>query len=460
MAVSYQRERESVCVCEKRWLLTASRLKPNDSYQDAYEYEYPQEHEHDVLKSNVSYGSLGSTPSRIPSYDSLATRTLRRSLESMDAVQPRRDSIAPPTLKKSLENMNLVQARTSYSDAGEGIFVQTDYRTNDANFNMLKCNFGLIMNGSWPALKRLVVELNSSNSEAYACQMAHKHGEDRDVQYKVLFLARHAQGYDNLAAEIYGPRGWKECWSKQTGDGNIVWGPDAGLTPLGVEQAKRIRIAWRNQMEKHEIPSPQVFYVSPLTRALDTLHYTWRNAKEPVECTPPPDAAVKLTRSNSNDSACSEASNSSSTTLVSDSRRRPIVCEDLRPPSRNYLSDRRATKEVISGRYANLAFDQDFADEDVLWGKEDAGGAAAGAAAAARRETELELKVRTRRFLDAIFQDDWDEPDPANRAMFVSVTTHQSVIRAILGLTGHRPFQIPTGGMIPVLIKGTRYKIM
>lgn len=39
--------------------------------------------------------------------------------------------------------------------------------------------------------------------------------------------------------------------------------------------------------------------------------------------------------------------------------------------------------------------------------------------------------------------------------LVISVTVHDGVIRSVLRVTGHRPWQMQTGGVIPVLIKAS-----
>jgi len=39
---------------------------------------------------------------------------------------------------------------------------------------------------------------------------------------------------------------------------------------------------------------------------------------------------------------------------------------------------------------------------------------------------------------------------------FLSITAHSGTIAAILGAVGHRRFALPTGGVIPVAVKGER----
>lgn len=346
-------------------------------------------------------------------------------------------------LLKSRQSANKTERRLEYSDAGRGIFAQSDPSTDDKTFNYLKSDFGLVLDGSWPALKAAVRDLNASCLEDYAervdnCPLGGY--EEHQVRYKVLFLARHGQGYHNLAIEIYGQKEWDDYWSKLDGDGNIVWGPDPELTPLGSEQATRNNLAWKKQIEK-QIPLPQSFYVSPFTRATDTYHLTWndidipkRHRRESISHQSDPRTGARH-----NSTASYE---STSAVLVPASDFPPLVVEDLRETIGVHTCDKRNTRTFIHNRYPKFEFERGFTEEDELW-------------TADYRETPAEQNVRTRRFLDALFESDWDA-SPTKRQTYVSVTAHSGVINSFLEVTGHRPFNVSTGGMIPVIVKATR----
>ena len=53
-----------------------------------------------------------------------------------------------------------------------------------------------------------------------------------------------------------------------------MWGPDPLLTPLGIAQAVDAHEAWRSEIQ-HELPEPEVHYLSPLKRAIDTWKTTF-----------------------------------------------------------------------------------------------------------------------------------------------------------------------------------------
>jgi hypothetical protein len=74
-----------------------------------------------------------------------------------------------------------------------GFFVQADDNVNAAEFNHLK-DFGL-KKESWAVLKNDLRQLQNAAPE--------------NVRYKLLFLARHGQGWHNLAEKKYGTKEWE-----------------------------------------------------------------------------------------------------------------------------------------------------------------------------------------------------------------------------------------------------------
>lgn len=62
-------------------------------------------------------------------------------------------------------------------------------------------------------------------------------------------------------------------WSLQDGNETSTWS-DARLTQVGRAQAQTAHDAWRKQIET-AIPFPEMFYVSPLNRCLETAFITF-----------------------------------------------------------------------------------------------------------------------------------------------------------------------------------------
>ena len=63
-----------------------------------------------------------------------------------------------------------------------------------------------------------------------------------------------------------------------------------------------------------------------------------------------------------------------------------------------------------------------------------------------KRETDEEQAERANEFLKDIFNND--------ESSIISFTTHSGMIGAILRAIKHRPFQLETGSIIAVLVKG------
>jgi broad specificity phosphatase PhoE len=273
-----------------------------------------------------------------------------------------------------------------FSSAGKGFLSQDDAATNDKTFDHLKCNFGLIKS-SWQEFDHDFRALQAS--------------ADENTRYKVLFLARHGQGFHNYAIEIYGQKEWDRYWSLLDGDGKIVWGPDAELTELGIQQARDNHMGWKKQIVEG-IPSPTIYYVSPMTRALDTMQYTWNGIVE--ENVPP-----------------------------------PLVIEDLREDYGEHTCDKRRSRSYIHKRFPEVGIESSLTEDDELW-KPD------------WRETHRQHNVRTDRFLQWLFNEDWESP----KHNYVSITSHSGTVNSFLDIMGHRPFQLWPGGMIPVIIRAVR----
>lgn len=171
------------------------------------------------------------------------------------------------------------------------------------------------------------------------------------------------------------------------------WGPDAQLTPLGISEVHRTRDAWRREIAAG-IPVPESHHVSPLSRSLSTLVETW----ELIRLNPP----------------------------------RPLVNELLRETLSLHYGDHRSRASDLRNKYPAVDFPyHTFPEEDPLWNY--------------HRESLEGRNARIKHVMDQIMLND--------RNTYISMTSHSGVINSTLVALGHRPYQLQTAGMIPVVVK-------
>ncbi|KAI0314974.1 phosphoglycerate mutase [Amylostereum chailletii] len=214
---------------------------------------------------------------------------------------------------------------------------------------------------------------------------------------KVFFLGRHGQGYHNVAASKYGEEAWDAHWSKLTGDGEIVWGPDPYLTSLGETQARDANKAWKRE-KANGIPLPETFYCSPMRRALHTYQLTWED-------------------------------------IVPPSAGNPMILENCREVYGEHTCDQRRTRSKIHADFPLHRFEEGFAEEDMLYTTE--------------RESEAHAEVRARSVLDTIFAED-------QGVTYVSITAHGGIINAFLRVIGRGDYHLTTGGVMAVVVRQSR----
>ncbi|KAI9789131.1 MAG: hypothetical protein M1816_006381 [Peltula sp. TS41687] len=161
-----------------------------------------------------------------------------------------------------------------------GYFKQDELSTDAETFDYTAANFGLLKRDyetdteddpgrhktQWQRFQHHLSGLNTQSGPG--------------VQFRVLYLARHGEGYHNVAEAFYGTEEWDRYWSRQTGDATFTW-IDAHLTARGVMQAQDAHEFWRNELNEHKIPPPQSYYVSPLYRCLDTAKITFSELELP-----------------------------------------------------------------------------------------------------------------------------------------------------------------------------------
>ncbi|RLV93939.1 putative phosphoglycerate mutase [Spathaspora sp. JA1] len=274
-----------------------------------------------------------------------------------------------------------------------GFFKQTDPKTDDLKFNYSFENMGRLK--SWEDIISELQQLNENASD--------------NESYKLIFFARHGQGYHNLVIQKYGLQAWLDKYHAMTTDGETTWAPDAALTETGIKQAQE-----NNQLWKQEIrlgaPIPSKFYVSPMQRSSNTCVLTWNDIKSQDQ--------------------------------------RPVVKEKLRETVGTNLCDMRSTKTVIDQRFGQYGFVTDeIVEQDIYFTDV--------------RETMVEQSIRVNQFLQELFEQDLQndgavDKTKAHEKTFVSTTSHAGTIRCFINVLKHRHFTISTGGMIPIVIKATR----
>ncbi|KNF03668.1 hypothetical protein PSTG_03188 [Puccinia striiformis f. sp. tritici PST-78] len=95
-----------------------------------------------------------------------------------------------------------------------GWFIQDQLNSDPSQFHIYHPNssFGLINNRSpdrWIKFKEQINHLIKNSPS--------------DIRYKVFFIARHGQGFHNIAESKYGTTLWDCYWSEKNTDGELIW---------------------------------------------------------------------------------------------------------------------------------------------------------------------------------------------------------------------------------------------
>ncbi|KAK5633342.1 hypothetical protein RRF57_009056 [Xylaria bambusicola] len=282
-----------------------------------------------------------------------------------------------------------------------GYFLQDEPTTDPLSFDYTMVNYGLL-NRSYTTDKEFDPHGKKTQWQRFAhhVDMLNRKAE-KNTQYKVLFMARHGEGYHNAAESYYGTPAWNCYWGPLDGNGTIVW-KDARLTTTGLAQCAKANNFWRQALIEAKIPAPQAYYSSPLTRSATTANLTFADLELP---------AVRPFA--------------------------PTVKELLREGISIRSCDERSSKSAIAALLPNFRFEYGFTEEDLLWRGHDGKG-----------ETEDAQEVRAKAALDDIFVQD--------ESTWISITTHSGQIRTALKVLGHREFGLSTGQAIPVLVKARK----
>lgn len=316
------------------------------------------------------------------------------------------DSIVPEQeLKLYKELLATSTPRWAFSIV-PGFFKQSSVETDDSSYNSLEDHFGLAKE-SWTGLVEELKRLNSSVEDP--CK----------EKYKLVFCARHGQGYHNRAVEIWGLKAWDDHYSHLEGgvapDGTaMTWGPDPFLTEKGENQARLMNESFKNEILNFNCPVPTKLFSSPFTRSCQTLLHTM-------------------------DGICLHHDDDSKP-LLSQQKLEPLIMENLRETIGEHLCDKRSDRATIERRLSgwNFQFEEGFADADIYY-KDD------------WREPIHQQALRANKFLQSVFSNEaYDDDD------VVYCASHSGEIKALIVATGHRQYSVPTAGMIPMLIKATK----
>ncbi|KAL7796112.1 histidine phosphatase superfamily [Trichoderma ceciliae] len=281
-----------------------------------------------------------------------------------------------------------------------GFFLQDDPSTDPNTFDYASFNFGLI-NRTYPSDANFDPHHKKTQWQRFANyvdSLNHKCGKSKTVNFKVLFMGRHGEGWHNAAETFYGTPAWNCYWAEQDGNSTAVWS-DAELTPNGLAQANKANAYYKSHFEKEKLPHFQSYYSSPLKRCIQTANITFAN--------------LNLPRSNPF---------------------KPTIKELFRESISIHTCDRRSTKTQIHAYAPNFQFEEGFSETDLLWrGDQDEG------------ETSAHQDARSKIVVDDVFSHDDNT--------WISITSHSGEIRSILTVLNHRSFSLSTGQIIPVLVK-------
>ncbi|KAK3291873.1 histidine phosphatase superfamily [Chaetomium fimeti] len=244
--------------------------------------------------------------------------------------------------------------------------------------------------------------------ERFAHYLGHlnKTGGGKTV-YKLLYAARHGEGYHNVKEREVGTPAWESHWAKLEGDGHTTWA-DAHLTATGIAQARAMATFWADAAVTARLPLARSHYCSPHARCLETCELAFATL-----ALPPGAGEVPVPPF------------------------RPVVKEMIRERLGVHTCDRRRTRSWIRESHPLFVVEEGLTEEDELW-------------RADVRETLEEHAVRMRAFLDELFAG----AGGGDGEQIVSVTAHSGSIRALYEVLGHPGRKVAPGTIVPVLIKG------
>jgi len=112
-----------------------------------------------------------------------------------------------------------------------------------------------------------------------------------------------------------------------------------------------------------------------------------------------------------------------------------VISENCREVYGGPTWDKRRPKSWIAEQFPLYTFNKGFTEEDERWTPD-------------VRETTEQRSARAQ----SVLNDIWDQY-PADT--YVSITTHIGFIAALLTMVGRGRYSLPTGGVIPIVIRRT-----
>ncbi|KAJ5348746.1 uncharacterized protein N7506_001999 [Penicillium brevicompactum] len=307
------------------------------------------------------------------------------------------------SLGSALVGLAVAHASTIEYSAVTGYFLQDEDSTDASTFDYTAENFGLI-NRTYPADKHIKKHQSLTQWERFYRQVSQLNEDaPKNVEYKVLFLGCHGEGWHNAAETYYGTPAWNCYWAELDGNSTATWA-DASLTDNGVSQALAANTFWQKEINEQRIHTPDHYYVSPLTRTLQTANLTFTGLDLPKGS-----ASFK-----------------------------PTIKELFREGISIHTCDHRRSRSYIHKLFPSWPIEKGFSEEDELWN---------GVTA----ETSGAQDIRSTTALGQVFFS-----SSSKKESFVSITSHSGEISSILRVLGHRTFKLNTGAVIPVLVKAKK----
>ncbi|KAK0374432.1 phosphoglycerate mutase [Colletotrichum limetticola] len=280
-----------------------------------------------------------------------------------------------------------------------GYFLQDDNSTDPTGFDYAAVNFGLI-NRTYPTDKHFDPEGVKTQWQRFDHWVQYLNSGCRksdSVQYKLLFMGRHGEGWHNAAESFYGTPAWNCYWAEQDGNATARWA-DPLLTPAGANEALKANAYFKDRYATQKMPYFESYYTSPLIRCGYTANITFGDIPIPADEHP----------------------------FI------PVVKEGFREGMTVHTCNWRSNKTYIASTFPSFEFEPGFAEYDPLWRRNES-------------ETSDAQDARSKAVLDDVFRTD--------DKTWLSITSHSGEITKLLKALNHRAFRLSTGQIIPVFVK-------